>query len=89
METMDELADDYLVEPRDESSLTEAEDAARREVIHCTLVAYRRPDRLEVGDPVPPLELGVLHEEVLPGAETVALAEEYDRPVMLIFGSYT
>ena len=86
---MDGFADDHLVEPRDELSLAEAEDAARREVIRCTLVAYRRPDRLEVGDPVPPLELGVLNDEATPGAETVALADEYDRPMMLIFGSYT
>jgi len=86
---MDRPVDRGLVEPRDEESLTEAEDAALREAIRCTLVAYRRPDRLEVGDPVPELKLTVLTDQAAPGSDTVDLAGSYDRPVMLIFGSYT
>ncbi len=86
---MNEPADRELVDQRDESSLTEAADGARRETIRCTLVAYRRPDRLEVGDPVPELELTVLTDQDSAGSDTVDIAAEYDRPVMLIFGSYT
>ena len=86
---MNEPSDERRVEPRDESSLAEAADDARREAIHCTLVAYRRPDRLEVGDPVPALELAVLTNQPVPGSDAIDLADAYDRPVMLIFGSYT
>ena len=78
-----------LVEPRDEGSLAEPRDVAHREAIRCTLAAYRRPDRLEVGDPVPGLELTVLTDLEPPGSDTVDIAAAYDRPVMLIFGSYT
>jgi hypothetical protein len=80
VEHMDEPVDADLVEPRDGSSLTEAADAARRETIRCTLVAYRRPDRLEVGGPVPELELTVLNERDEPSSETVDIAAEYDCP---------
>ncbi len=86
---MDQPVDRDLVEPRDESSLTEARDAAQQEAIRCTLVAYRRPDRLEVGDPVPAFSLTVLADGDKAGSDTVDIAAEYDRPVMLIFGSYT
>jgi hypothetical protein len=93
---MDRPVDRDLVEPRDEESLTEAEDAAQREAIRCTVVAYRRPDRLEVGDPVPKLELTVLSDQAAPASDqsapasdTVDIAGSFDRPVMLIFGSYT
>jgi hypothetical protein len=83
-----DIAGDH-VDPRDESSLAEAEDENRREVIRCTLATYRRPDRLEIDDDAPQLELTVLTPDNVPGTETVALHADYDRPVMLIFGSYT
>ena len=89
MENMNPPVDRDLVEPRDESSLTEARDAAQREAVRCTIAAYRRPDRLEVGDPVPQLELTVLSHEDTSGSDTVDIADTYDQLVMLIFGSYT
>ena len=78
-----------LVELRDERSVAEAPDVAHREAILSTLAAYRRPDRLEVGDPVPGIDVTVLTDSDTPGSDHVALAAQYDRPVMLIFGSYT
>ena len=50
-----------------------------------TEARYRRPDRLRVGDPVPPLELARLD-----GQDTVRLdAYAGDRPLVLFFGSCT
>ncbi len=92
MDSTDRGGNHRLVEPRDAQSVIEARDAAHREAIRCTVAAYRRPDRLEVGDPVPGLELTVLTDLEIPGSDTshtVEIAAEYDRPVMLIFGSYT
>jgi hypothetical protein len=44
---------------------------------------------LEVGDPVPTLELAVLTNQPAAESDTIDLADAWDRPVMLIFGSYT
>lgn len=44
-----------------------------------------RRGRLEVGDPAPDFALPILH-----GSRVVRLAEEYrQKPVVLVFGSYT
>ena len=89
MKSTEREQDHRLVEPRDEESVAAARHVAQREAIVCTLTAYRRPDRLEPGDPVPELGLTVLTDADTPGTDTVRLDAEYDRPVRLIFGSYT
>jgi hypothetical protein len=55
-----------------------------REAVFCTVSTYRRPDRLSVGDPVPELTLTRLKSD-----GPVELAAPRDRPLVLIFGSYT
>lgn len=61
------------------------ETIAKPRVIARTVQRYRRADRLEVGDPVPPLSLTRRD-----GADEVRV-DGYigDRPLVLIFGSCT
>ncbi len=60
-------------------------DAERQEVMACAISTYRRPDRLEVGDPAPRLVLSPLKQN------GVAPLDAYtgSKPLVLIFGSYT
>jgi len=60
-------------------------DPERQEVMAEAISRYRRQDRLEVGDPVPPLALARLEEPGSVRLDGFAGA----RPLMLIFGSYT
>ena len=65
--------------------LDNIEDTEQRNVIACSLVAHRRPDRLTVGDRVPDLTIARLAD----GAP-VSLADYVDdRPLVLVFGSFT
>ena len=50
----------------------------------CAITTYRYPDKLRLGDNVPDLRLTSLH-----GVGEVVLAAERQRPLILIFGSYT
>ncbi|MEM7117862.1 MAG: hypothetical protein AAF614_35860 [Chloroflexota bacterium] len=50
----------------------------------CAITTYRYPDKLQLGDAVPDLTLTSLS-----GVGEVALAAERERPLILIFGSYT
>lgn len=70
---------------RERRMLENIEDDEKRNVIACSLVAHRRADRLAVGDPVPPLSLARLD-----GGPDVGL-DDYrgDRPLVLVFGSFT
>ena len=70
---------------RDVAYVGQIADPALREVVACSLRQYRQPDRLSLGDPVPPLELAALD-----GAGPVRL-DRYagERPLVLLFGSYT
>ena len=60
-------------------------DAERQEVMACAISLYRRPDRLEVGDPAPALVLTPLEQD------GTAPLDGYtsSKPLVLIFGSYT
>jgi len=73
----------YLDE-RDAAYIQTVEDESLRETMLCTVTTYRRPDRLEVGDPTPAVDF--LH---LADGSAFRLAFPSNRPVALIFGSYT
>ncbi len=73
-----------FVDPRDRQHIQAEPDAEQRAAMLCSVTAYRRPDKLAVGDPVPPLELAKLGS-----AATVNLAALCNRPLVLFFGSYT
>ena len=69
----------------DREEVASEPDPQRQEVMAEAISRYRRPDRLEVGDPVPALSLVRLEENDSVRLDVFAGA----RPLMLIFGSYT
>ena len=72
-----------MLDSRDEEYILGMQDAAQREAAFCAVSTYRRPDRLNVGDLAPDLELADLQT----GAMT--RLTHSDRPLVLFFGSYT
>lgn len=73
-----------LLDERDRAYIEAMPNDDEREAALCTVTTYRRPDRLKSGDPLPALELTYLKD----GAKT-NLGAERDRPLVLLFGSYT
>jgi len=74
-----------VIDPRDQTYIDAQTDPDLKQTVACALARYRRPDRLCVGDGVPPLELPRLD-----GTGSVRLdGFSPARPLTLIFGSYT
>lgn len=72
------------LDPRDRAYVEEL-DGDEREVVVSTLARYRRPDRLAVGDLLPDLAAARLED-----GTRVALRDlARDRPLLLVFGSFT
>ncbi len=69
----------------DREEVASEPDPERQEVMAEAISRYRRPDRLQVGDPVPSLSLARLEENGNVRLDGFAGA----RPLALIFGSYT
>jgi len=82
---MDEHAalSSYL-DPRDRAHAATL-DGDERDAVVSTVARYRREDRLEPGDALPPLELVRLDDGE--GVRLQSLVA--DRPVVLVFGSFT
>lgn len=73
-----------MLDPRDRAYVEAQADPAVREAMLCALTTYRMADTLAPGDPVPALTLACLGSDRM-----VPLAGPRDRPLVLIFGSYT
>ena len=73
-----------LLDPRDRAYAEELE-GDEREVVVSTVARYRRPDRLGVGDPLPDLAVARLDDGTPVGLRDMAS----DRPLLLVFGSFT
>ena len=73
-----------LLDERDRAYIEAMPDPVQQESALCAVTTYRRPDRLKVGDSVPSLTLSDLGNQA-----RVNLAAERDRPLVLLFGSYT
>jgi hypothetical protein len=72
------------LDPRDRAYVEELH-GDERETVVSTLARYRRPDRLAVGDPLPDLAAARLDD-----GRRVALRDlARDRPLLLVFGSFT
>ena len=71
------------LDPRDRAYAEEL-DADEREVVVSTVARYRRSDRLRVGDRLPALAAVTLDG---PRMELRDLGR--DRPLLLVFGSFT
>jgi hypothetical protein len=72
------------LDPRDRE-YAEQLPPEEREVVVATVTRYRRPERLAVGDRLPALTAASL-EDGSP-VELAGLAD--DRPLLLVFGSFT
>ena len=79
----DITAESYL-DPRDRAYADTLEGDERETVVR-TVARFRRPDRLRVSDPLPHLELLRLEDETRVAVSSFA----GDRPLVLIFGSFT
>jgi len=73
-----------MLDPRDRAHVEAEPDPTVREAMRCALETYRREDRLVVGDRVPALTLRFLGSD-----RTLALGAPRDRPLVLLFGSFT
>ncbi len=73
-----------MLDPRDRAYVEAQADPAVREAMLCALTTYRMADTLAPGDPVPDLTLARLGS-----VQTVRLGGPRDRPLVLIFGSFT
>jgi hypothetical protein len=72
------------LDPRDRAYAEEL-DGDDREIVVATVARYRSPDRLAVGEPLPALTVVRLED-----GSPVALRElARDRPLLLVFGSFT
>jgi hypothetical protein len=71
------------LDPRDRAYAEEL-DGEEREVVVATVSRYRRPDRLHIGDPLP-----ALSAVTLDGSWVELPDVARDRPVLLVFGSFT
>jgi hypothetical protein len=74
-----------LVDEADRRFVEGLPPGAERDTVVASLARYRSPDTLRVGDPLP--DVTVRRAE---GLEPVALADLVtDRPLLLVFGSFT
>jgi hypothetical protein len=87
-------------DPRDQAYIDTITDPELREVVTCALTTYRIADVIRVGDALPRLPLHRLagpqitgdHLDPIPAhrvAAVVALETTANRPLVLLFGSYT
>ena len=72
------------VHPGDGEYIATLQDPVLREAAFCTVTTYRQPEKLKVGDPVPIVEL----TDITTVAK-ISTADSFDKPLFLIFGSYT
>ena len=72
------------LDPRDRAYVEELH-RDEREVVVSTLARYRRPDRLAVGDLLPDLAAARLDD----GTRITLRELTRDRPLLLVFGSFT
>jgi hypothetical protein len=76
---------DEVADPTDRGYVEGMPPGAERDTVIASLAAYRAPEALRAGDPLPAVT--VRHAE---GLETVAVTELHrGRPLLLVFGSFT
>jgi hypothetical protein len=72
------------LDPRDREYVESLEDVEEQRTIVTTILRHHRPDRLDRGQPIPALELLRLDGVAVDLEKLVS-----ERPLVLIFGSYT
>jgi hypothetical protein len=84
MSTTKQFDKSKIIDDRDLEYIKAKTDPILQDAMYCSITTYRRPDQLEIGDPMPPLDLVALGS-----SEGKNLATKDGRPTVLIFGSYT
>jgi hypothetical protein len=82
---MTEIDEKRFVHKQDLEEVYAQSDPVEREAMICSITTYRAPNKLNVGDTIPHLELTSL--ESRQKVELRTLVE--DRPLVFFFGSYT
>jgi len=73
----------YL-DSRDAEYIEAMQDEQVRDAAYCAVTTYRRPERLNLGDPAPIVNVVILENEAV-----VPLKVSDGKPLVLFFGSYT
>ena len=79
-----EFSKDQFVNEIDYDYIANHLEGEQQHAAACSIIKYRQPDLLTVGDPVPAVDLIDLES-----GKTVNLASKRDKPLVLFFGSYT
>lgn len=74
-----------IVDAEDRAYVESLAPGAERDAVVASLLRYRNPEALEAGDPLPTVT--VLDADELAPIELSELVR--DRPLLLVFGSYT
>ena len=74
-----------IVDAEDRAYVESLSPGPERDAVVASLLRYRNPEALEVGDPLPAVT--VRGAEALAQIELATLVR--DRPLLLVFGSYT
>jgi len=82
---MKNLDESQFVHKKDLEGIYAQTDPDEREAMLCSIITYRSPNKLNVGDTIPHTTLTSL--ETKQKVDLRTLAEE--RPLVLFFGSYT
>ena len=80
-----QLDESQFVCRRDLEEVNAQTDPVQREAMVCSITTYRTPNKLDVGDPIPHLELTSLETRQVQNLEVLI----QNQPLVLIFGSYT
>jgi hypothetical protein len=85
MSEIDQLDESRFVHRQDLAEVYAQSDPVQREAMICSITTYRSANKLDVGDPIPYVEVTTLDTgQVL---NLGSLAQE--QPLVLFFGSYT
>ena len=76
---------DEVVDPTDRGYVEGMPPGAERDLVITSLAAYRTPEALQAGDPLPSVTV-----RRAAGLEPIAVPElQRGRPLLLVFGSFT
>ena len=85
MSDKDQLDESQFVCRQDLEEINAQPDPVQREAMVCSITTYRTPNKLDVGDPIPHLELTSHETRQVQNLDILAQKQ----PLFLIFGSYT
>ena len=82
---MTDIDESQFVHKEDLKGVYAQTDPVEREAMICSITTYRAPNKLNVGDAIPHIELTALESKEKVDLRTLVK----ERPLVLFFGSYT